>query len=279
MVRMMLYIFFLFSVSFGCAQGGLISAPSLDASWQVFGSDAGSGPDSGPPGSVGSIVDSHDAASDMGVPAWSPPYFATCQQYLDYTPGAADGEVTLYVRHDPGLAWTAYCADMTGAPREFLPLARTGPEVNFAQYTKPMNAEGTHVRTQYTKLRVNPASLHVEIADQTFASSTGELRVQRDSGVLEVTAMPYGVAAGCGAGNREIFEGLAFIDLRDTPFKVVDTFVAGGFRADGQAIFSNGNQTVEISGDQYCGWMAPAETLYDPVNQRGGKLHLAHIHE
>jgi len=265
---MLRYVLFV-SIFVSCTQGALIPSPASDAQPQVSGGDAGGGEASG----------DRDATSAVDTPNGSSLYFATCQQFLDHNPGAGDGEVTLYVRNDPALPWTAHCADMAGTPKEFLPLPRTGGDVNFAQYTRPANAEGTHVRTHYTKLRVKPELLQVEIADQTFASSTGTLTLQKDNGVLEVTSMPFGVAAGCGAGKNEVFEGAAVIDLRSTPFKVADTFVAGGFRADGDASFSNGDQTVEILGDGYCGWMAPVETRYNPVNQRGGTLQLAHIDE
>jgi hypothetical protein len=213
-----------------------------------------------------------DLTSDGDGPGRDAPYFSTCQQYLDHNPGAADGEVTLYVDHNPALAWTAHCADMAFGPKEFLTLVRTGNEVNFAQYTASIVAGGTDVRTLYTRLRLDPTSLEVDTGDQTFSSTSGHIT----QGGKVIKSMPYGVAAGCG---NVLDRGEAQIDLRGTPFKVTDTFVPRGARPNGAATFSHDDQVVDIWGVGRCGWVAPLKTAYSPVNRRGGTLQLAHIRE
>jgi hypothetical protein len=50
------------------------------------------------------------------------------------------------------------------------------------------------VRTAFTRVRIEPTTLAVDIDDLTFASSSGALNHGNDL----VTAMPYGVAEGCG---------------------------------------------------------------------------------
>lgn len=59
----------------------------------------------------------------------------------------------------------------SGAPAEYLTLADPGS--NFAQYTAGGYSPGTNVRTQYSRVRLLPGTLQIDISDQRYASSTG----------------------------------------------------------------------------------------------------------
>ena len=57
---------------------------------------------------------------------------STCAGILQATPGAQDGESTLYVGGDPAKSWTAFCANMATAPKEYLLLVKIDGTSNFS---------------------------------------------------------------------------------------------------------------------------------------------------
>ncbi|WP_158621584.1 GON domain-containing protein [Corallococcus aberystwythensis] len=189
----------------------------------------------------------------------------SCLDIRTARPGTPDGYYVLYVAGDVTASWTAYCHDMAGTPREYLALPRKEPGSNFSQYTAGGASSGTDVRTSYFQLRIDPSTLRVDTADQTFATSTGELMHSPDT----VTSMPYGVAMACGGG-----QGVGRIDLRGTPFTVdAEAFGVGGASAAGAAVSSEDGQVVDLSGDGFCGWVGLVGS-YNPYNQQGGALQL-----
>jgi hypothetical protein len=191
---------------------------------------------------------------------------ATCQEIKAANPQAEDGEYTLHVDGDPAKPWAAWCQDMAGTPSEYLTLVQTGASSNYSQYTAGGSSPGTSVRTTYTRLRIDPLTLRVNTADQTFSSSSGSLT----HSPTQVTSMPYAAAMGCshwGSGN---------VDLRGTPFAVASgQFALGGVSAGGSAAHSAGNQVVSLSGSGGCGWIAPRNS-YNPFNQSGLPLLLVY---
>jgi hypothetical protein len=121
-------------------------------------------------------------------------------------------------------------------------------------------------------VRLDPVTLLVNIADQTFATSTGSLN--HPGGTL-VTSMPYGVAFACIAPGDAA--GLANIDLTGTPFAVVNTFSVQGAAPAGSTTVSNDDRVVNLTGGGFCGWNAPA-SLFNPFNTNAGfNLQLAFI--
>ena len=137
-----------------------------------------------------------DGAIDEVAEALSPPPPpppATCQEIRSANPAAGDGSYVLHIGHDPAKGWTAFCHAMGTAPAEFLSLPHVGPGSNFSQYTAGGASSGTTVLTRYAKVRIDPASLLVDISDQTFSTSSGSLM----NGSTTVTSMPYGVAMSC----------------------------------------------------------------------------------
>ena len=196
----------------------------------------------------------------------------SCQDIHDGDPTATDGVYTIYPNGNTQV-FDVYCNDMAGTPSEYLELQNTGGLYNFGQYTTEIwPSLGTTVKTSYQKIRLDPATLMVDIGDQTFATSSGS----RKHGSTTVTSMPYGVAMDCEAWYSQT--GVANIDLSGTPFAVADTFSVGGYKAAGTATFSQDNQIVNLNGGGYCGWITPSPWLYNPINAQGGfRLDLEYI--
>jgi hypothetical protein len=156
--------------------------------------------------------------------------------------------------------------------RLYLTLPHSGAGSNFAQYTAGGASHGTTVVTTYSAIRIDPIPVRVRpltflanIADQTFATSTGLVCHSTTAPCApshQVTSMPYGVAADCaGPGGAT---GRANIDLRGTPFSVVNTFSIQGFEPGGTTAFSS-SQVVNLTGGGFCGWNAPAP-ISNPFN-------------
>lgn len=202
-----------------------------------------------------------DRIDDSGAPALLP---ATCAELHAAVPDAPDGAYTLYVGGEASKPWSAWCQDMRALPQEYLSLDTRAGSANYAQYASE-NSGNAGVRTVYARIRVDPATLQVDVSDQRFATSTGRL----DSSGTEVTSMPYGVAMSCAYG----VVGRGNIDLSGTAFRVAaDAFVVGGYSASGEVAYSADSRSVDLQGGGYCGWIAPSPGIYNPVNDAGGFL-------
>ncbi len=205
-----------------------------------------------------------DGAVDETAEALSPPPPppATCQEIRSANPAAGNGSYVLHIGHDPAKAWTAYCHAMGTAPAEYLSLPHVGPGSNFSQYTAGGASSGTTVLTRYAKVRIDPASLLVDISDQTFSTSTGSVM----NGSTTVTSMPYGVAMSCDASPS----GVGNIDLGGTPFAVVTgAFQQGGAGSSGTSTYSGSNRVVNLTGGGYCGWTCSNPATFNPFNDAG----------
>jgi GON domain/Complement Clr-like EGF-like len=185
---------------------------------------------------------------------------STCADVKAHVAGAADGPYTLYLGGDPGKPWTAHCAQMATTPVEYLSL--TG--VNTSQYTQGGASPGSDVRTTYSKVRFDPATLKVDIRDRVFATSQGTLDHSGDG--VPVTSMPYAVAMDCRADDSRT--GRASIDLRATQFALTgaEEFAAGGKMPGSMIDLTDGNQRATIAGGGFCGWVAPVGTPSNPFN-------------
>lgn len=196
---------------------------------------------------------------------------ASCKDIHTTFPFAPDG-VYPVLTGDKTLL-TVFCHDMAGEPRDYLELARTSEDANFSQYTADGASPGTDVRTSFTKLRIDPATLTVDIGDLTFATSTGRLQHSsktRGPSSPFVTSMPYGVAMSCTARP----DGVANINLQGTPFVVEDTFGIRGSNGSGSANVSQDKQTVDLNGGGYCGWISPTPTIDLGYNTPPGTFSL-----
>jgi hypothetical protein len=184
---------------------------------------------------------------------------ATCNEIATRVPGFAGGARTLYFQGMATKPWTATCVGSGASWKEYLSL--TG--VNDSQYTKS-NGSNTPVRTTFAKVRIVPATAKIDIADQTFSTSTGSL----DHSGTTVTSMPYAVAMDCEGNNSN--SGVAHMDLSGTPFVIIDPFEERGSMPDSTISSTNGGRQVTITGGGNCGWMAPAPAPFNPFNQITG---------
>lgn len=202
-----------------------------------------------------------DEAVGEAEEALGPPP-ASCADIKAATPGAGNGTYRLHIGHDPAKPWWAFCHNMATSPAEYLSLQYVGTDQNFSQYTAGGAVSGTDVRTRYTKVRVDPATLLVDISDQTFSTSSGSIA----HGSETVTSMPYGVGMSCDATDS----GLANIDLRGTPFAVATgEFLQGGTANSGSSTYSSDNRVVDITGGGFCGWTCASPATFNPFNDAG----------
>lgn len=176
----------------------------------------------------------------------------TAHQVLLKNKNAEDGEHTLYFRGMSSMPFNCEIFDIkSNDPRVYISLVHTEYSQNYSYF--PYNSPG-RIRTNFTKLRIDPKYLVVKTNDYTFSSSTGNPFTQKywnGSASLHVTRVPYATArncidraAGCGQGN---------IDLRGTPFNVQSKFVAMGCRPGGSAVYESNKQVVELVGFGYAG--------------------------
>jgi hypothetical protein len=169
-----------------------------------------------------------------------------------------DGTYTLYAYGEEDRPWTAFCHEN----REYLSVE---PSKNFGEYEVGGNAVGTAVRTQYSRLRIDPRTFKVDITDQTFASSSGDLMVY---GVEHVKSMPLGIAMSC-AGQWKSY-GHARIDLIGSAFAIDSAWRVSGYLADGSDTLDNDGQTMALNAAGECGWNAPAQMSSLPTTVSDG---------
>ncbi len=191
----------------------------------------------------------------------------SCADVLVGTPGAADGAYTLHAGGDLAQPWQAWCVDMAGTPREYLILPMTGPDFNFSEFLVGPHQPETTVRTTYSRVRVDPHTLLVDVSDQTFATSVGQVTYQ----TLEVRAMAYATAMGCVDPDLDRARGN--VDLRGTPFRVwasqwvprAPSKFAGGAEA------SADDQVIQLSASGDCAYIFPGPYgSPNPTNDWGG---------
>ena len=140
----------------------------------------------------------------------------------------------------------------------------TGGQSNYSLYGNVGGGPAANVTTHYTKVRIDPATLLVNVADQSFASSAGS---DCCIGPTPVVSMPYANAASC---VDWIADGHANVDLGGTPFVVDDVFTIRGWFSAGSAnsgtiyVPSDGFQSiavqgpvVNLSGGGVCGGIGP----------------------
>eukprot|EP00054_Salpingoeca_dolichothecata_P015885 m.92239 g.92239 ORF g.92239 m.92239 type:complete len:248 (-) comp21704_c0_seq9:37-780(-) len=193
----------------------------------------------------------------------------TCLEVLYRNINATDGNYELDCE---GNKFVAYCHDMaSGKPSEFLTLV-SGEENNFAEYfAHQSDPSKTTVLSKYAKIRVNPCTLAVDVANTKFAVSTGSLR----HGSRTFTSWDYGVAASCEQGQSQ--PGHSRIDLTGTPFFVKSEFKPNGNGAYGQTTSDDNKQVFNISGGGFCGQNAPVGwDQFAPANASQWVLQLGY---
>ena len=184
----------------------------------------------------------------------------SCAQVKDSHPPATDGPFKLFADGDPAKPWSAYCA-FTSPPTTYLPLVNvtTG---NFSQYTAGGGRPGNTVRTTFQRVRIDPDTLLVHVADLTYSLSAG-LIVNPDGS--KITQMNYGSASDCVATNS--MSGVGNIDLGGTAFAVApNAFVVSGYIAAGGATYSADSRSVDLRGGGFCGGIAVRSGPSSPFN-------------
>jgi len=180
----------------------------------------------------------------------------SCAELRDGAPGAMDGEYTVYAGGDVARPWQVWCVDMDGAPADYLTLPMAGPDRNFSEYV-PGSGQGTAVRTTYSRVRIDPYGFRVDVSDQRFSSSSGQLM----HGDAVVASMSYAAAMDCvDAGSTA---GRGNLDLRGTPFTVPPAqFRVHGHLAAGSATPGANEQVIDLLGGGLCGYIVP-EARFD----------------
>ena len=203
----------------------------------------------------------------------------SCADVKAANPSAGDGNYLIVPNLTP---FTVYCHDMAGSPREYLTLVNTGGSSNYSKWGREVLGFPTgNVFTFYTRIRIDPATLLVNVADQTFSSSSG---FDCCIGQTPITSMPYAHASSCAGG---IDDGSANVDLTGLPFEVTDTFTLRGFGPIGSV---NGTmlhndfdsmqaqgQVVNLTGGGFCGGIGPTENGGAFNRFAGFDLQLAYI--
>jgi hypothetical protein len=189
--------------------------------------------------------------------------YASCQEIRAASPAAPDGD---YLINNEGNAFQVYCDNMDGTPVEYLSLWDS--DENYAQYTAGGASPGTNVRTNYSRVRLLPDTLQIDISDNSYSTSVGSLQ---HAGGATVTSMYYAVAMDC-LGNGS-YQGVGRIDLRDTPFWVSlspDPFRGCGYAPGGGWIWISPGQELDLWGGGNCGWFQPSgDCIYDPFHSEG----------
>jgi len=219
----------------------------------------------------------------------------SCQDILASNPGAPDGNYTIFHNNKNAEGFTVFCAGMgTGAPKEYLSLINTGGAFNFAQFGGAPWVPPTVVATHYTRIRLDPVTLLVDISDQTFATSTGSSCCIGDK---VITSVPYGTASDCVAEFSST--GRANVDLTGTPFEVSNTFGISGYLAKGSVnghvgtdasfddnvftAFPAAGRVVNLTGGGFCGATYPLPLpspipAFPPMDTFGGySLQLRYV--
>ena len=202
---------------------------------------------------VGALVASASiSAGAAGLPA-------DCADIKAANPAAADGEYLIVPNLKP---FRVYCHDMGGSPREYLSLANTGGGFNYSLYGNVAGGPPANVTTHYTRIRIDPATLLVNIGDQTFSASAGW---DCCIGWTPVVSMPYAQASSCWGGADP---GSANVDLTGLPFIVDDVFTVRGWGPYGSANGTNlpedfsavaiQSAVVNLTGGGFCGGIGPS---------------------
>lgn len=213
------------------------------------------------------------------IPTADPELPETCRDIVDAAPDSVDGLYLLYIGREPTLAWAAYCHDMQGQPREFLELPSLAEGANTSQLTSYDGRGFANVTTQYTRVRIDPHTLEVDISDQTFARSGGRAAVEERA---EVESMPFGVATACSTRPEVKMQARSVIDLSGTPFAIAnefcmrdaDEFLSSVWRSNTKGRV---DLTVHSIDAEVCATASPAPCLDAPFNDGGGfQLQLAY---
>lgn len=196
----------------------------------------------------------------------------TCRDVVDAAPDAADGEYLLFIERDVGRPWEAYCHDLQGQPREFLSLPSDGDGANISRLQSFEGDRFGSVVTRYSRVRIDPHTLEVDVSDQTFAVTEGSATVENRA---EVKAMPFGVATACSVSSDVLIAAQSAIDLAGTPFAIDSEFCVRDADETLSTVWRSNTKgradlTVYASDPEVCATASPAPCLDAPFDDSGG---------
>lgn len=193
-------------------------------------------------------------------------YATSCADLLEHVGPIDDGEHT--IQPTGRTPFKVHCAGMrTDSPKDYLTLEHTRgkefPNANYSAYDKGTCQCADDARRFFEKIRLDPATLTVDLTDATFAvdvttatacwaSATGVCSIGRN--------LPYATTGNC------ILNGGAIpgnVDLGGTPFSIdpAVTFVPSGYIPYGSSTFSPDRKKVDFTGGGFCGGNAPSGPL------------------
>jgi len=165
-------------------------------------------------------------------------------------------------------SFCVWCQDLrTDSPKEYI---KVKPETNYSGMSAGHYYKGNNVRSAYSKIRIYPDTLKVDIYDHTFAISSGEINFIDAYGVDTWTRnyAPYGYPSNCcSCDKRDNPESVARIDLTGTSFALRDDVLwqikpETGHGGYGPPISPN-RQIVELrAANGHCGWAKPTPGLF-----------------
>lgn len=236
---------------------------TADAS-SYFGSWGATCPVTAPTCTISLNSDTHVIA-DFDTPT-------NCEQIRSASPTVTDGSRTLFIGADRLKPWDAFCVMSIIPALTYVNLVNSTSNQNFSQFTTGGTATGTSVRTNFSKILIDPATLYIDSNDKRFATSQGSLTY---GGTTVVTSMAYASAMGCVSGNSN---GVANVDLTGTAFAVQSGALAlGGTGATGMTTPSPDGKTkvINLTGGGGCGWNS-ATGGTNPSKNSGAPLRLVY---
>ena len=149
-------------------------------------------------------------------------------------PTSKNVAVTLYVGHDLAKPWSAYCG---AAGETYLPLP-AGVANNYSSYPDGECADVNGgavapVKTTWTRVRIDPATLVVTTNDYAGATTTGATHEVSGNGSVVFTyqRMPFATGRTC---ENDTSTTVGKVDLTGTKFRVTPAqFVVEGYMGSG----------------------------------------------
>lgn len=245
-------------------------------------SDAADGATTSSGGPDGSGADGSGVDSDVIVDGSSPPDDARIEATTDADaapplaasctdlPTAANSDVTLYVGRDPAKPWSAHCG---AAGETYLPLP-AGAANNFSSYPDTgcaaiSTGASSPVKTTWTRVRIDPATLVVTTNDYAGATSTGSTHEVSGNGTVDLTYVKMPFAAGRICDDQSPEKTVAKVDLTGTSFHIAaNQFITEGFEASGSAITNAQATTITVTA--FPGGMHPCQPAGTDYYQRNG---------
>lgn len=198
----------------------------------------------------------------------------SCLDILTRDPSAVDGTYAVFLGGARDRPWEVYCHDMAAYPSDYLTLPSPDPRANRSRLATYNAARGDYqaVETHYRRVRIDPRSLELDLGDQTFAESVGAAVVQ---GGIEVTSMPFAVAAACSEDPELVMAAESSVDLGGTPFIIGGSFCTRNANpaVSGVDLYydrSVAELSVYTEGIESCATASPEPCLAAPYNAAGG---------